>query len=105
MTDLWSIWWVWIVAALVLAIIEIFVPAFVFLGLAVGAAVVGVALGFGALGFVGARPAILLFLFAALPAVQSVHAVRLKSRKSTWFHKLVSVPDPHPIAPRQSDTG
>ncbi|MEL7088915.1 MAG: hypothetical protein AAFY49_09545 [Pseudomonadota bacterium] len=87
-TDLWSIWWVWIVAALVLAIIEIFVPAFVFLGLAVGAAVVGVALGFGALGFVGASPAILLFLFAAvsLGAVIGLRAVLgvRRGQVKTW---------------------
>ena len=66
MADLWNIWWIWIAAALVLAIIEVFVPAFVFLGLAAGAAVVGVALGFGILGIVGASPATLLFLFAAV---------------------------------------
>lgn len=64
MTALWSIWWVWIVAAFVLAIIEVFVPVFVFLGMAVGAVVVGVALGFGALGWIGAGLPVLLLLFA-----------------------------------------
>ena len=64
MTALWSIWWVWIVAALILAFIEVFVPAFVFLGMAVGAVVVGVALGFGALGWIGAGMPTLLMLFA-----------------------------------------
>ncbi|GGX43343.1 hypothetical protein GCM10007385_09070 [Tateyamaria omphalii] len=64
MAALWSVWWVWIVAAFVLAIIEVFVPVFVFLGMAIGAVVVGVALGFGALGWIGAGLPVLLLLFA-----------------------------------------
>ena len=88
MTDLWSIWWVWVVAALLLAIIEVFVPVFVFLGLAIGAAVVGVALGFGALGVVGASPAILFFLFAivSLGAVFGLRAVLgvRRGQVKTW---------------------
>ena len=36
---LWSLWWVWLAAALILAIIEVAVPGFIFLGFAVGAAV------------------------------------------------------------------
>ncbi len=72
MTDLWSVWWVWIVAALTLALIEVFIPAFVFLGLAVGAAVVGVALGFGLLGWVGAGLPMLLLLFAVSSVVAAI---------------------------------
>ena len=88
MTDLWSVWWVWIVAALILAIIEIFVPAFVFLGLALGAVVVGVALGFGALGVVGASPSVLVFLFAAVSlgaviGLRKVLGVR-RGQVKTW---------------------
>lgn len=36
-TALWSLWWVWMAAALLLAILEVVVPGFVFLGFAVGA--------------------------------------------------------------------
>ncbi|WP_371224497.1 NfeD family protein [Roseovarius sp. 2305UL8-3] len=36
---LWSLWWVWLAAALGLAILEVAVPGFVFLGFAIGAAV------------------------------------------------------------------
>ncbi len=36
---LWGLWWVWLAAALGLAILEVVVPGFVFLGFAVGAAV------------------------------------------------------------------
>jgi hypothetical protein len=37
-TVLWHLWWVWLAAALGLAILEILVPGFIFLGFAVGAA-------------------------------------------------------------------
>ena len=38
---LWQLWWVWLAAALGLAILEVMVPGFIFLGFAIGAAVVG----------------------------------------------------------------
>ncbi len=44
MGALWSLWWVWCVIALGLAIIEILLPGFVFLGFAIGAAAVAVIL-------------------------------------------------------------
>ena len=34
-----SIWWVWLCAAMILAMLEIAAPAFIFLGFAIGAAV------------------------------------------------------------------
>ncbi len=34
-----SVWWVWLVAAMILAMLEIAAPAFIFLGFAIGAAV------------------------------------------------------------------
>ena len=37
---LWQLWWVWLAAALALGILEIMVPGFIFLGFAIGAAVV-----------------------------------------------------------------
>jgi len=66
MNELGTIWWVWVVAALLFALIEIFVPVFVFLGLAFGALVVGIALGFGLLGWLGAGMPVLFLLFAAV---------------------------------------
>lgn len=33
----WSLWWVWLGGALALAILELLVPGFIFLGIAVGA--------------------------------------------------------------------
>ena len=41
---LWSIWWVWLSAALVLAILEVLIPGFIFLGFACGALLVGLLL-------------------------------------------------------------
>lgn len=41
MGELWTVWWAWGAAALVLAILEIFAPGFILLGFAIGAAVVG----------------------------------------------------------------
>ena len=72
MTELWAVWWVWIVAALVLSIVEIFVPAFVFLGLAIGALVVGLGLALGVLGMIGVTLPILLFVFALTSVVGAV---------------------------------
>ena len=44
---IWSVWWAWIVGALVLAILEIFAPGFLFLGFAVGAALTGILMAVG----------------------------------------------------------
>ncbi|MFX0544511.1 hypothetical protein ACEWPL_003070 [Roseovarius sp. S1116L3] len=38
---IWSLWWVWMAAALLLAIAEVVLPGFLALGFAVGAAAVG----------------------------------------------------------------
>jgi len=44
---LWSVWWVWIALALVLAILETMLPVFAFAGMTVGAAVIGILLALG----------------------------------------------------------
>lgn len=36
---IWGLWWVWLAAALCLAILEVLVPGYIFLGFAIGAAV------------------------------------------------------------------
>ncbi|MFK7937952.1 MAG: NfeD family protein [Roseovarius sp.] len=41
---LWQLWWVWLTAALGLAIFEVIVPGFIFLGFAIGAAIVALLL-------------------------------------------------------------
>ncbi|SMP22477.1 NfeD family protein [Shimia sagamensis] len=66
MADLLTTWWVWLAAALVLAILEVLAPGFIFLGFAVGAALVGLAL-LGPLQLLSV-PMILL-VFAALSLI------------------------------------
>lgn len=44
---LFTEWWVWVAAGLVLAIAEVLVPGFIFAGFAIGAALTGVILGLG----------------------------------------------------------
>ena len=66
MEALLSTWWVWLAAALVLGIVEMLIPGFIFLGFAIGAAVVGFAL-LGPLGLLSI-PAILL-IFAVISLI------------------------------------
>ncbi|UWQ80614.1 hypothetical protein K3725_06320 [Leisingera sp. S132] len=61
-TPFWALWWVWGAGALVLAILEVLAPGFVFLGFAIGAAVVALLLLAGA----GITLPPLLLSFAAL---------------------------------------
>jgi inner membrane protein len=44
MEEIWSIWWVWLSGALVLGILEVLLPGFVFLGFAIGAVVMAMIL-------------------------------------------------------------
>lgn len=62
-TALWTLWWVWAAAALLLAIVEVLVPGFVFLGFAIGAAAVALILLVS--GMTPGLP-VLLLIFAAL---------------------------------------
>ena len=64
MGELWSVWWIWMAAALLLAIIEVLAPGFIFLGFAIGAAVTGLLLLI--LPGIGWTIPILALVFAAL---------------------------------------
>lgn len=44
---LWTEWWVWMSGALILATLEVLIPGYVFLGFAIGAAVMGLLILFG----------------------------------------------------------
>ncbi len=61
----WSLWWVWMVGALLLAILEVVAPAQIFLGFAVGAAGVGLALLLGVPGLATSVP-LMLLVFAVI---------------------------------------
>ncbi len=65
---MWSVWWIWIVGAFVLAILEVLAPAQIFLGFATGAALTGLALLIGVPGLAGSLPATIL-VFAVLSLV------------------------------------
>jgi membrane protein implicated in regulation of membrane protease activity len=56
-----GVWWVWIVAGFALGVLEVIVPGYIFLGFAIGAVLVGIAVG---LGLLGANLPLLLFAFA-----------------------------------------
>ncbi|MCZ4351316.1 hypothetical protein O4H61_02195 [Roseovarius aestuarii] len=62
MDAIWTLWWVWAAAALVLAVTELLLPGFVLLGFAIGAAAVSVLL------LIGLAPGLtaLLVIFAVL---------------------------------------
>lgn len=40
----WLTWWIWLAGALVLGILEVALPGFIFLGFAIGAAITGLVL-------------------------------------------------------------
>ncbi len=68
---IWQAWWVWAVAGAVLAIVEVVVPGFYFLGFAAGAAAIALLLlvdGPFALWLSGSLP-LLLFAFAVASAL------------------------------------
>lgn len=44
---LWTQWWVWMSGAVVLATLEVLIPGYIFLGFAMGAALVGLLTLFG----------------------------------------------------------
>ena len=41
---MWATWWIWMAAGVVLAVLEVLLPSYVFLGFAIGAAVTGAVL-------------------------------------------------------------
>ena len=59
----WTVWWAWVVFGVALAVLEVLLPGFVFLGFAVGAVLVGALVGIGVLG--GSVP-VLALVFAVL---------------------------------------
>lgn len=64
---MWAVWWVWIVAGFGLGVLEVIVPGYIFLGFAIGAVIIGAAVGLGLLG--GNLPLLLLvFAVASLIA-------------------------------------
>ena len=61
-------WWAWAILALALAFLEIIVPAFVFLGMTIGAACVALVMLVGGAGSIGAPVSVLIFAVTSLVA-------------------------------------
>jgi len=61
-------WWAWAILALALACLEITVPAFVFLGMAIGAGCVSLVMALGGAGVIGAPLSVLMFAVISLIA-------------------------------------
>lgn len=68
---IWTTWWLWGAAALVLAIIEVLAPGFFFLGFAVGAGVVALLLLVGgpATAMITSSLPLLLVVFAVVSII------------------------------------
>lgn len=80
-----SVWWVWVVLGVALAVLEVMIPGFIFLGFAIGAGVTGILV---ALGVFAGNVALTVLVFAVL-SVASFLALRrvvgvTKSQKKVW---------------------
>ena len=79
MDGLLHIWWVWLCAALALALVELVVPSSIFLGFALGALAMTVVVGLGLLSNTSA----LLALFAALSLLAWIGLKRVFKNQSS----------------------
>ena len=61
-------WWAWAILALALACLEITLPAFVFLGMAIGAGCVALVMALGGAGVIVAPLSVLMFAVISLIA-------------------------------------
>lgn len=84
MTQLLSIWWVWVAAGLILAIAETLLPGFILLGFAIGSAVTGILVYLAP----SLAPALLLLLFAIFSLVAWIALKRSFSLKTGSVKKF-----------------
>ena len=68
-------WWAWAILALALACLEIIVPAFVFLGMAIGAGFVALVMALGGAGVIGAPLSVLMFAVISLIATLALRKI------------------------------
>jgi membrane protein implicated in regulation of membrane protease activity len=83
--SIWTLWWVWGLGAVVLLVLEVFAPGFLFLGFGAGAAFVAVLL---ALDIASGNPAVLALIFAVVSmaawfAMRRIFGVR-KGQVKVW---------------------
>jgi membrane protein implicated in regulation of membrane protease activity len=75
MDPLWHVWWAWIVAGFALAVVEVLIPGFFFVGFAIGAVVTGILIGTGVLADAGLPLLLLVFALVSLVAWIATRAV------------------------------
>ncbi len=85
MADYLSLWWVWICAALVLGVIELLVPASIFLGFALGALAMAVVV----FGLPAINVPALLALFAILSLIAWI-VLRMVFRRQSSGARIVT---------------
>jgi inner membrane protein len=74
---IWQTWWAWAIAAVLIGIVEVIVPGYIFLGFAAGAAVVALLLLVGGPLAAFLTPSLpLLMLFFATASVVAWYAMR-----------------------------
>jgi len=68
---MFATWWAWVAGGLVLAIVEVFVPGYIFVGFAIGAVLTGAAMGLGlpGSGWMMAAPVNALLVFAVVSVI------------------------------------
>lgn len=80
-----SVWWAWIVLGVALAVLEVMIPGFIFLGFAIGAGVTGVLM---ALGLFAGNVALTVLVFAVLSVASFLVLRRVvgvtKSQRKVW---------------------
>jgi inner membrane protein len=78
MMQLWTDWWVWMCIAVVFAILEMVIPAWVFLGFALGAAAMGglVALKVMTLGLAGSILAFAVLSLASYGVLRAIFGLK-----------------------------
>ena len=80
-----SLWWVWVCVALVLGVVELLVPAYIFLGFSVGALIMaGVVVFFPLM-----NPTALVALFAVLSLIAWI-ILRILFRKQSSGARIVT---------------
>lgn len=80
-----NIWWLWLAVAIVLAIVEVFAPGFIFLGFAIGALITA---GFVAFGYASSA-SVLIAVFAAVSLLSWI-GLRVLFRRQSSGAKIIT---------------
>ena len=80
-----GIWWLWIAVAIVLAIIEVFAPGFIFIGFAIGALITAGLVGFGYI----PSASVLLAVFAGVSLLSWI-GLRIAFRSQSTGAKVIT---------------